>query len=409
MVFVAIAFATLLSEDLTCIGAGLLIAQGKLAFVPATLACYVGILSGDMLLVLIGRTLGRKSLETAPLRWWARPELVKRAEYWFERRGPVLIFASRFMPGTRVPAYFAAGALRAPIGRFIGWFALACAIWTPLLVGMSVFFGDTAVRALSSWASVAPALLVGGVAAWFAAKLVVNLSTWRGRRFALGRWRRLLRWQYWPAWVLTLVVGLRGRRATPAGSTAPQLAAPSTAGASGVEGGEWIIFHVRRRNEAQGRILAITEKRPVVLIGDGKRTIEELILADDATVTQAALFCEPLGARADEVPAAGERVAVVAPKARASGARLVDASDLRTDALAAAFEAASRQSHPDLLLGHYDVRAASAEALQRGELTIVGATGFTPIPDHVYASARSAWEARRLLAQYRRLADEAGT
>lgn len=189
MVFVALAFATLLSEDLTCIAAGLLVAQGALTFVPATAACYVGILSGDMLLVLIGRTLGRQSLERAPLRWWASPTLVKRAEHWFERRGPVLIFASRFMPGTRVPAYFAAGALRAPMAKFIGWFALACAVWTPLLVGITVIFGETALRAFASWASVAPALAIAGIAAWFAAKAAVNLSTRRGRRLARRRWR----------------------------------------------------------------------------------------------------------------------------------------------------------------------------------------------------------------------------
>jgi hypothetical protein len=353
-----------------------------------------------MLLVVIGRTLGRKSLQTAPLRWWARPELVQRAEHWFERRGPVLIFASRFMPGTRVAAYFAAGALRAPMSRFIGWFALACAIWTPLLVGASVFFGDTAVRALSSWASVAPALLVGGAAAWFAAKLVVNLSTWRGRRFALGRWRRITRWQYWPAWVLSLPMGLKSRGPSPAASLSESDSSPTK------EGTAWVIFHVRRPNETHGQILAITEKRPVSVVGDAKSTLEELILSDDYTVCHAALFIEPLGARADEIPAAGERVPLSAPEARASGARLVNATQLQTSALATAFNAAVSQDYAGLSLGHYEVRAVSAEALQRGEFTIVGVTGFTATPVHLYASARSLWEAWQLLRRDRRMVDE---
>jgi membrane protein DedA with SNARE-associated domain len=116
LVFVAIAFATLITEDVTCIAVGLLVAQGSLSFLPATSACYVGILGGDMLLVLIGRTLGRHSLNTVPLRWWVSSMMVIRAEYWFARRGPALIFASRFMPGTRVPVYFAAGAFRVPLG-----------------------------------------------------------------------------------------------------------------------------------------------------------------------------------------------------------------------------------------------------------------------------------------------------
>lgn len=193
LVFFGIAFATLITEDLTCIAAGLLVAEGSLSLWPTILACYTGILGGDMLLVLIGRTLGRHSLKSAPLRWWVSPKMVARAEYWYARRGPALIFASRFMPGTRVPVYFAAGALGVPLGRFFGWFALACAIWTPLLVGATVMFGEAALRTFASWASVAPALAIAGVVSWLAAKAVVNLSSRRGRRIALWKWRRLTR------------------------------------------------------------------------------------------------------------------------------------------------------------------------------------------------------------------------
>jgi membrane protein DedA with SNARE-associated domain len=53
--FVALALATYASEDLACIAAGLLVADGRIGFVEASAACFVGIWTGDMLLVFAGR------------------------------------------------------------------------------------------------------------------------------------------------------------------------------------------------------------------------------------------------------------------------------------------------------------------------------------------------------------------
>ncbi len=197
-----LAFATLLSEDLACIAAGLLVAQGSLSLAPAITACFLGIFAGDLLLVLAGRALGRPALAAAPLRWWISAEAVERSERWFTRRGPGLILASRFLPGTRLPTYFAAGVLRAPLGPFLGWFFLACALWTPLLVGGAVLFGEGALLLFHSWAEAIPALLGAGIVALAVSRLVTSLVTWRGRRLLLSRWRRLTRWEFWPMWAV---------------------------------------------------------------------------------------------------------------------------------------------------------------------------------------------------------------
>ena len=55
---VSLAAATLLSEDLACIAAGVLVAEGRLPFAAATGACFVGIVAGDTALTLAGRLLG---------------------------------------------------------------------------------------------------------------------------------------------------------------------------------------------------------------------------------------------------------------------------------------------------------------------------------------------------------------
>ena len=57
MVFLALMLGTLVSEDLACIAAGLLIREGRITFEPGTAACAVGILAGDVGLWVIGRLL----------------------------------------------------------------------------------------------------------------------------------------------------------------------------------------------------------------------------------------------------------------------------------------------------------------------------------------------------------------
>src|SRR5690606_32388045 len=214
----ALALATLVSEDLACIAAGLLVARGTLEFAPAATACFAGIFAGDLLLVLLGRGLGRTVLTRWPLRGRVSAEALARSERWFARRGASLILASRFMPGTRLPTYVAAGVLRMPVMKFIGWFALACALWTPLLVLAAMLAGEAALGWFETWQGLVPAVLLAGLAAWLLMRLAAGLATWRGRRLLLSRWRRLTRWEFWPAWavyppvvVYILWLGLRHR------------------------------------------------------------------------------------------------------------------------------------------------------------------------------------------------------
>jgi membrane protein DedA with SNARE-associated domain len=115
-VLVVSALSTFVSEDLTCAAVGALVGQGRLGFLPGALACFAGIFVGDLLLFLTGRYLGAFALARAPLRWFLSPERVAHCGAWLERRGPLVIFLTRFLPGTRLPTYFASGALGTRLG-----------------------------------------------------------------------------------------------------------------------------------------------------------------------------------------------------------------------------------------------------------------------------------------------------
>jgi len=180
-----------------------MVAQGRIDFVAAALACFLGIFVGDVLLFLAGRYLGRPALKRAPLRWFVRPDDVERSSEWFNRRGIVVIAASRFVPGMRLPTYFAAGLLNTKLFRFSIYFLLAAIVWTPLLVGLSSVLGGEVIKsALLARQNVLVQLLIAGVALYLAVKLAIQMATYRGRRLLVSKWRRLTRWEFWPMWAI---------------------------------------------------------------------------------------------------------------------------------------------------------------------------------------------------------------
>ncbi|MEZ5975264.1 MAG: alpha/beta fold hydrolase [Planctomycetota bacterium] len=203
IVLVLLAAATLVSEDLTCIAAGWLVSQGRVPFLAAATGCFAGIFLGDLLLYAIGRLAGRPALARRPLSRWVSPEALDQATAWFERRGLAVIFLSRFTPGLRLPTYLLAGALRTRFFAFAGLFAVAAAVWTPLLVALSAWLGEslfprggdlsTALLRALPWLLLL-VLLVHYVA--------IPGLTHAGRRKLRARWMRLMHFEFWPSWAL---------------------------------------------------------------------------------------------------------------------------------------------------------------------------------------------------------------
>jgi len=199
-----IAVSTLITEDLTCIAAGLLAAKGEMTPVDAVIAGYIGIFFGDTLIYWLGRLFGVPLLRHVPFRWFLSETAVLKAETHFARRGGMIVFASRFLPGSRSATCFAAGALRQHAGRFIALFAIAAALWTPLLILGTMQIGRGALSLYGAYAKWAlPTLIVLALVMYFATRLVLPLFTWRGRRLLLGKWRRFTQWEFWPLLPLT--------------------------------------------------------------------------------------------------------------------------------------------------------------------------------------------------------------
>ena len=201
VLFGLLALATLISEDLTCIWAGVMAAEGRTGFVFAAMACLIGIFVGDILLFLAGRLIGRTVLHHAPLKWVVREIDVERCSAWFERKGMNAILLSRFLPGTRLPTYFAAGLLDTSFLKFAFYFLIAATVWTPLLVGTSMLLGRHAIESALMTNHLLSRLAITAILIFVFVRLLLRLSTFRGRRLLIGRLGRLLRWEFWPSWV----------------------------------------------------------------------------------------------------------------------------------------------------------------------------------------------------------------
>ena len=179
----SLALGTLISEDLTCISAGVLIQRGTIDPTSAILACAVGILAGDIGLWAVCHIFGDVVL-TWP--WVARRLEGRRIEHfrsWLQSHAASAILWSRFLPGTRLPLYVTAGVFRMPCAVFAWWASVGAFLWTPILVLGTATLGAAAVLRLSGspLATLVPALVVA-VTAQAAGKLARSIQ----RRFTIS-------------------------------------------------------------------------------------------------------------------------------------------------------------------------------------------------------------------------------
>jgi membrane protein DedA with SNARE-associated domain len=130
----ALAFGTLISEDAALAGAAVMARAGVVTPLAAVVAVAMGIWMGDLGLFMAGRLAARwPPLARYVDRRWPRTELQARARR-LERHAGWAIFASRALPGTRVPLYVAAGVFRLRPRVFVVCTAAASSMWTAAIV-----------------------------------------------------------------------------------------------------------------------------------------------------------------------------------------------------------------------------------------------------------------------------------
>jgi membrane protein DedA with SNARE-associated domain len=161
-------------------------------------SAFLGIWGGDVGLYWVGATLGGKLEQSKLVKRLVSPEAYFKARSWFERRGALTIVVSRFIPGSRLPLYIAAGALKQPARLFASVTGICAIVWVSAIFAASRFTAIPQLRTGRSFAVFAVALLFGP---WAMAKLLRLIIP----KFRLV-WKRYRRWEFWPAWMFYLPV-----------------------------------------------------------------------------------------------------------------------------------------------------------------------------------------------------------
>ncbi len=175
-----------------------------------------------------------------------------------------------------------------------------------------------------------------------------------------------------------------------------------------VPGEEYGVFYYRYPGDECGRILSVTEKRMPTLVGDGKRTVEELILADDRAVCMSDFYLRKNSERIQEVPASGETVQLVEIGTHCRGAIFLDGGDTITPSLEEVIDRIAK-TFDGFFFGRFDIRVPSRQDFMAGRnLKIVELNGVTSEATHIYDPKLSLFDAYRVLFQQWRIAFEIG-
>lgn len=202
ILFIGILVATFVSEDLTCVAAGLMVASGQADLMLALTACFVGIYVGDLGLWGLGRLTGYGLLRWPTLERRLPQARLEELGTWLDRHCARTVLVSRFLPGTRLPLYLAAGLLGRNTGRFVFWAFVAALFWTPLLVLSVALLGEPFAESLRSWLGVRGLAVFGGaLGAYAILRLIRSLLSPMGRAQWAARVARVWRWEFWPSWL----------------------------------------------------------------------------------------------------------------------------------------------------------------------------------------------------------------
>jgi membrane protein DedA with SNARE-associated domain len=519
----AIILLSLISEDAATISSALSVFGGPLNWPLGFATCFAGIWLGDLGLYSLARCLGKTILQSNWVARFADAATIESCQKKFNQGGSLALFVSRFVPGTRLPTYLAAGLLSMPATRFALVTALATFVWIGGVFAIAKLLGARALVWFPFFqgkiaAIVLTALLLSvilfvfkrlmngrdgspshphsefhdaarpAVAPYHAvSKLRIHpqIPRWRLPAFV----RRWARWEFWPAWLFYLPVAvyyirlaIRYRGLTVPTSANPGMTTGGFVGESkyeilrqlgkvnadlvadayllegltttdrllslhrfcreheiklpfilkpdvGQRGNgvklirsmraalEYLeevnapvivqryavgpheagVFYYRFPGESGGHIFAINEKIFPAIIGDGTRTIEELIRADSRASLIARIYLQRFANRRNEVLAPGKILRLVETGNHAQGCIFRDGMHLHTDALEGVIDEIS-QRFAGFFIGRYDVRYENEEDFTQGRnFQIVELNGTTSEATSIYDARNSLFSAYRTL------------
>lgn len=190
------------SEDATLAGAAMLGATGKLPWWVAWLGCVLGIGISDVALYVAGWAFGSRLGRLGFIRRMVARSHVQRGAKFLRDNYFWAIALSRFLPGSRLPTYTAAGALRLPFLPFLLVMGLSVVLWTSVVMVIAAIVGAAIEEYLQRIQYGVAAVVLLAVGTMMALQyLGPKNDDPRALALWVARFQRMTRFEFWPMWL----------------------------------------------------------------------------------------------------------------------------------------------------------------------------------------------------------------
>ncbi len=160
---------------------------------------------------------------------------------------------------------------------------------------------------------------------------------------------------------------------------------------------EFGVFFVR--HSGRGRITGINGKEFPAVVGDSKRSLQELAEAHPRFTAHWDLFLQYLDT--SYVPAEGESVQLSFIGSHTMGCKFTNDSHLLTPELEAEI-CKIADSQPGFNFGRLDVKAPSVEAFQQGDFVVIEVNGVASLPTNMFDPEHSLLQGYRIFFEHAR-------
>ncbi len=159
------------------------------------------------------------------------------------------------------------------------------------------------------------------------------------------------------------------------------------------------IFYTRFPNEEHGNVTSVVIKEMLDVVGDGRSTLQELILAKDRSKLQWERLKESHRQKLDVVLASGERMELNSIGNHCLGTKFLDGNHLISEEMSQSFDQISK-AMGEFYFGRFDLKCALLEDLNKGKAKVLEVNGCGAEPAHIYQPGFSLWEAYGVLFKH---------
>ncbi len=146
------------------------------------------------------------------------------------------------------------------------------------------------------------------------------------------------------------------------------------------------IFYLKKPNQKQGKISSITLKKFLSVVGDGEKSIKELILSDNRACRYIDLFSEIHQEGLTKIPVKGEEIKLTSIGNHSKGTQFLCGRNLISPKLEQTFDTLSNHIK-GWHYGRIDIKYNSFKELEAGvNFKILEINGIISEPTHIYDS-----------------------